>query len=174
MGNSWSVLHASKCPLRAKIQRVPIKVHPSTTEPIPSHPVLSHSRMVALLDQVLNTEAWAFIIPLEILHGLGFCGPRVNYAYLRASNARALFVKVPEKIWGKNTHLARARVMGKWRADLWEQFFVGNDARASFVKVPEKFGEKTRIRCASKFSEFSNNFKKFQHFSKIFKNFQNF
>ena len=65
--------------------------------------------------------------------------PRLNYAYLRASNARASFVKVPEKIWGKNAHLARARVMGKWRADLWEQFFVGNDARASFVKVPEIF-----------------------------------
>ena len=39
--------------------------------------------------------------------------PRVNYAYLRASNARASFVKVPEKIWGKNAHLERARVMGK-------------------------------------------------------------
>ena len=63
----------------------------------------------------------------------------VKYAYLRASNARASFVNVPEKISGKNAHLARARVMGKWRADLWEQFFVGNDARASFVKVPEIF-----------------------------------
>ena len=39
--------------------------------------------------------------------------PQVNYAYLRASNARASFVKVPEKFLGKNTHLARVRVMGK-------------------------------------------------------------
>ena len=63
----------------------------------------------------------------------------VKYAYLRASNARASFVNVPEKISGKNAHFARARIMGKRRADLWEQFFVGNDARASFVKVPENF-----------------------------------
>ena len=39
--------------------------------------------------------------------------PMVKYAYLRASNARASFVNVPEKISGKNAHLARARVMGK-------------------------------------------------------------
>ena len=39
--------------------------------------------------------------------------PRVNYAYLSASNARASFVEVPEKNWGKNAHLARARVMVK-------------------------------------------------------------
>ena len=40
-------------------------------------------------------------------------GPMVKYAYLRASNARASFVNVPEKISGKSAHLARARIMGK-------------------------------------------------------------
>ena len=63
--------------------------------------------------------------------------PMVKYAYLRASNARASFVNVPEKISGKNAHLARASWVNDARI-CGTNFFVGNDTRASFVKVPEK------------------------------------
>ena len=57
-----------------------------------------------------TNEGKKFLLEIE-KNGLNW--PMVKYAYLRASNARASFVNVPEKISGKNAHLARARVMGK-------------------------------------------------------------
>ena len=96
--------------------------------------------------------------------------PMVKYAYLRASNARASFVNVPEKISGKNAHLARARVMGKWRADLWDQFFCGKWHARVICQSPRKNLGKERILDAHQ------NFQNFQFFSNFsileFLNFQ--
>ena len=38
-----------------------------------------------------------------------YIGPRIKHAYLRIWNARASFLKFPEKIGKNNAHLARAR-----------------------------------------------------------------
>ena len=96
--------------------------------------------------------------------------PMVKYAYLRASNARASFVKVPEFFLGKNAHqnFQNFQHFSKFLIFFLKIFKIFQKF-SIFFKIYKNFQFFSKFTKFTKFKKFKN-FQIFQKFQKLKKN----